>query len=312
MVTQRSFPFGIQASSVRFGVFAFGAALAACSASKPTEDATFTTSDASSSVSASASTGQGGASSGAGGSGQGGIDLTTATSGSGGSAPGGDVSVVITADNAYSFGYGDGNGITHFTQGQRAQTAGQIFNCGEGPEAYTVLGADAPNSAYLYIVSWDDYAVTQGVIGQFKRAGASALYTGDPKFEVCATGVDYSQSDTGPALSDINTQITNCNNGSGDTGATSSGWVNGAGAVTPGAVGQLAVGEANDSAPGGTFPGACPTDAAPPNVATIDNAAHWMWYQPGNIADAFHSTGTNTFRAYLIFRVAAQDLPTPK
>jgi hypothetical protein len=36
-----------------------------------------------------------------------------------------------------------------------------------------------------------------------------------------------------------------------------------------------------------------------------------MWYQPGGVADAFHSTGTNTFRAYLIFRLAAQDIPPP-
>ena len=35
----------------------------------------------------------------------------------------GPVDVVITADNAYSFGYGTNAAITNFTQGQRAQTA---------------------------------------------------------------------------------------------------------------------------------------------------------------------------------------------
>jgi hypothetical protein len=84
--------------------------------------------------------------------------------------------VVITADNAYSFGYGDANGITHFTQGTRALTAGQIFNCGEGPEAYKVPAADAPASAYLYIVTWDDLAVTQGVLGQFRRGSGTPLH----------------------------------------------------------------------------------------------------------------------------------------
>jgi len=34
-----------------------------------------------------------------------------------------------------------------------------------------------------------------------------------------------------------------------------------------------------------------------------------MWYQPGGVADPLPSTGTNTFRAYLIFRLAAEDLP---
>jgi hypothetical protein len=37
-----------------------------------------------------------------------------------------------------------------------------------------------------------------------------------------------------------------------------------------------------------------------------------MWYQPGGIANPFQSTGTNTFRAYLIFRVAAEDIPPPQ
>lgn len=222
-----------------------------------------------------------------------------------------DVNVVITADNAYSFGYGDVSGITHYTQGQRAQSAGQIFNCGEGPESYVVPAADAPASAYLYIVTWDDLSVTQGVLGQFLRVGGTALYTGDPKFEVCATGIDLSASTTGPTQAEVNTQIGICNSGKGDHALTSGGWVNSAGAVTPNAVGSLAIGEANDPAPGGTFPPTCPTGSMP-GVGTIDTASHWMWYQPGGVADAFHSTGTNTFRAYLIFRLAAQYIPPPK
>ncbi len=253
--------------------------------------------------------GQGGAGAGGGGSGQGGLDLS---GGSGGGGPAVDVDVVITADNAYSFGYGDADGITNFTQGSRAQTAGQIFNCGEGPEAYKVPAADAPPSAYLYVVTWDDLAVTQGVLGQFHRGNGLPLYTGDPLFEVCATGIDMQASQTGPTQSEINAQIALCNSGEGDPASTSAGWVNLAGAVTPGAVGSLAVGEANDTVAGGTFPPTCPTGLAPPGVASIDPASHWMWYQPGGIADPFHSTGVNTFRAYLIFRVAAKDLPPPE
>ena len=254
------------------------------------------------------------ASSGSGSGGEGGLDFGVGGSGTGVgggiSEPTTDVQVVITADNAYSFGYGDVAGITHFTQGQRAQSAGQIFNCGEGPESYVVPAADAPASAYLYIATWDDLAVTQGVLGQFVRVGGAALYTGDPKFEVCATGIDLSSSQTGPTQAEVNTQIAICNSGAGDHATTSGGWVNSAGAVTPGAIGSLAIGEANDAAPGGTFPPTCPTGAMPA-PGTIDTASHWMWYQPGGIADPFHSTGSNTFRAYLIFRLKAQDLPPP-
>lgn len=217
----------------------------------------------------------------------------------------GPVDVVITADNAYSFGYGTGDTITTFIQGQRAQTAGQIFNCGEGPEQYTVAEADAPEGAYLYIVTWDDLSVTQGVLAQFKRDTGTVL-TGDDRFEVCATGQDYSSSTTGPTQQIVNEQITACNAGAGSTTTTSMGWVNTAGAMagTSAAIGHLAVGEAND-AQAGAFPITCqPGQTASPG---IDSAAHWMWYDPmdGSSTDAFHSTGANRTKAFLIFRLSA-------
>lgn len=224
--------------------------------------------------------------------------------------PLGPVHVVITADNAYSFGYGTPDEITHFTQGQRALSAGEIFNCpiGEGPETYTIPEADAPDGAYLYIVTWDDLSVTQGVLGQFAR-DAATLYTGDGQFEVCATGIDYSSGPdalVGPSLAVINTEIARCNAGTGDPSTTSRGWVNTAGAVTPGATGMLAVGEMNDDA-GGTFPITCQPTAT---TEGIDSTASWMWYDPadGQGGDAFHSTGENRFKAFLIFRLGVADI----
>ena len=138
-----------------------------------------------------------------GGSSQGGDGGIIFAGGGGGAPPLVDVDVVITADNAYSFGYGDVNGITNFTQGTRAQTAGQIFNCGEGPEAYKVPAADAPPTAYLYIVTWDDLAVTQGVLGQFRRGMGVPLYTGDPLFQVCGTGINMQASQMGPTQTEL-------------------------------------------------------------------------------------------------------------
>jgi hypothetical protein len=215
-----------------------------------------------------------------------------------------DVDVVITADNAYSFGYGDANAIATYIPGTRAVTAGQIFNCpvGVGPEHYVVPGASAPLGAYLYVVSWDDLSVTQGVLGQFKR-DAAPLYTGDAAWEVCATGIDLSASATGPSQAEVNAQLAICNAGTGSATTTSKGWVNTAGAVTAGAIGAVAIGEANDTA-GGTFPQVCPAASG-----GVDLAAHWMWYTPGNVANPFQSTGTNTFRAYLIFRLPASEIP---
>jgi hypothetical protein len=223
------------------------------------------------------------------------------------SAASGPVDVVITADNAYSFGYGDIAGVTHFTQGTRALTSGDIFNCpvGTGPEEYTVAEADAPDTAYLYIVTWDDLEVTQGELGQFRRTSGT-VYTGDTRFEVCATGINYATGPdalTGPDEPTINAQISICNNGAGDATTTSKGWVNANGATTVGAAGKLAVGQANDGTED-TFPIVCQPTATTPG---IDSTAQWMWYDPldGQPGDAFHSDGTNRFKAFLIFRLAA-------
>ena len=227
-----------------------------------------------------------------------------------GPAASGPVHVVVTADNAYSFGYGDVGGISSFTQGTRAHQAGDIFNCpvGVGPEAYDVPAASAPPGAYLYIASWDDLEVTQGVLGVFSRDSGTVL-TGDMRFEVCGTGIDYStgpDEDTGPTQDIINAQIAICNAGTGDPATTTKGWVNSAGATTPNALGKLAVGEDNSDA-GGDFPITCQptqtTDGVPAD-------ARWMWWDPadGSVADPFRSTGVNTFRAFLIFRLAADSI----
>ena len=212
-----------------------------------------------------------------------------------GPAASGPVHVVVTADNAYSFGYGDVGGISSFTQGTRAHQAGDIFNCpvGVGPEAYDVPAASAPPGAYLYIASWDDLEVTQGVLGVFSRDSGTVL-TGDMRFEVCGTGIDYStgpDEDTGPTQDIINAQIAICNAGTGGSG-TSGGWVDGTHAITSGATGTLAIGERNDSGPiafprsaGNDFPDVCTTEehTTPPIPAdTIDGAAKWMWYLPAD------------------------------
>jgi hypothetical protein len=222
----------------------------------------------------------------------------------------GPVDVIITADNAYSFGYGDGTSMQHFTQGTRATTAGDIFNCpvGVGPEEYTVPEADAPAGAYLYIASWDDHEVTQGVIGQFARDNGTVT-TGQAPFDVCATGLDYvtgADATNGPTQAIINQQIAICNAGTGDPTTTSKGWVNATGPTTAGAIGLLAIGEANDDN-AGTFPIACASTATSKGISPT---AKWMWYDPqdGQAGDAFHSNGTNRFKAFLIFRLAADQI----
>ena len=161
-----------------------------------------------------------------------------------------DVHVLLTADNAYGFGYGSSAALVDYFEGVE-DGSDRIFLCSAacddetpcadnvecdifgtcnddrfGPETYVVPGDTAPANGYLYVVVWSDELVTQGLIGQFRTSDGSgtAVYTGSPDWEVCATGVDIDPQDADPTVSDINTQIANCNMGAAGT-TFSSGWI---------------------------------------------------------------------------------------
>lgn len=242
------------------------------------------------------------------------------------------VSVVFTADNAYAFAWGDATSLANYESRPNTSQAGDIFNCpvvtakaactssgGCGPEAYVVPAKDAPPTAYLYVVAWSDQGTTQGALGQFKRGTGDTLYTGDDAWEVCATGVEHnpaSSSDPGPSKADVEAKIALCT--AGDPSVPSRGWVDKSGAVTPGAVGNVAVGEDNARgrttdtgglATDGVFPITCQKNAD--GTPGIDPQARWMWYQPPGFttARAFTDNAGNATKTYLIFRVKAADIP---
>lgn len=231
--------------------------------------------------------------------------------------PPSDIDVVITADNAYSFAYGTVDNIAKFFGGVEAVTAGQIFNCGEGPEKYTVPAADAANAAYLYIMAWDDSAVTNGVIARFRRTDGGMgfgeeVFTGTPGWEVCATGLKYGIGQGGPTLAIINEYLGKCNAGALDPNLSSGGWVDEVGT----AIGAVAFGEDNttpyDGGPkaGNEFPLVCPMD--------MPAAARWMWFNwdPANVkppqSPFIFPGGQNPYHQFLIFRFAADLIPIPQ
>jgi hypothetical protein len=222
--------------------------------------------------------------------------------------PATDVEVIITSDNAYSFGWGDKNRINTFNFRTPSTTAEEIFSCASGPEKYTIPAAEAPISAYLYVIAWSDRSVTQGAVGQFQRKGGTPIFTGTEKWEVCATGDgSYVAPANGPAKDVVNAEITKCNAGSGSKDTTSGGWVSNTGPITPGAVGLLAIGEDNSTdrtaiTAANPFPIAC----------NIDPKAHWMWYAAPGDMSPFISTGGNTSREFLIFRLPTAAIPTVK
>ena len=250
----------------------------------------------------------------------GGSSGSSGTSGSNGGFPPGttdgapptppatDVEAVVTTDNAFSFGYGDGTTISTFIRGEGSDGPG-IFDCpvGHGPVAYLVPADKAPASAYLYIIAWADNAVTQGTLAQFKRVGGQAIYSGDGAWEVCATGKPYESLGPGPDQDTVNINIGECNKGAaGDT--FSKGWVTTSGALTAGAKGKLAFGEANDD-PGGDFPIVCQKDDA--GVSGIDAVARWMWFDPQDGQSPFVGNDDNRTKTFLLFRLPAAALPSP-
>lgn len=60
-----------------------------------------------------------------------------------------DVHVVITADNAYAFGWGYADRVTKLSGRPMTVVAGDIFNCpiGVGPEAYDIPAKRLPMTA---------------------------------------------------------------------------------------------------------------------------------------------------------------------
>lgn len=229
-----------------------------------------------------------------------------------------DIEVVITADNAYAFAYGSDDDISKYYGGVEAVTAGQIFNCGEGPETYVIPYAETIGTTQLYIIAWADSSVTQGVLARFRRKGGGGgfgedVFTGTKGWQVCATGIDYQPGSGGPPLAQINEYIGKCNAKSLDPNTTSVGWVDEVGTQ----YGAVAFGEDNttpyDGGPkaGNEFPLVCP--------AVMPAEAHWMWFNwdPPNVKPPgspflWPGGGPNPDHQFLIFRLAAELLPDPQ
>ena len=238
--------------------------------------------------------------------------------------PPADVHVVITGDNAYGFGYGAASGLTSYFSGREAALSCDIFCCsapctmdsdcslgtcdpfgtcnddGRGAETYVVPGTETSSEEYLYIVAWSDDRVTQGILGQFVADGVGTpRYTGDPGWEVCATGMDYDIGDGGPTTDVIDVQLGVCNGG----GGASLGWVGG----EPRDGMALAVGEPNEEGSGGDFQGVCTN---PSRGDSISSEARWMWFDEDvdDGSSAFRSSSADGHGEFLIFRLRIQTL----
>jgi hypothetical protein len=212
------------------------------------------------------------------------------------------IDVRITADNAYRLGVGPGF-IPSSPNVENCLSASEIFPCGSGPEQYTVT---ANSNDYLYIVAYDKDSGTQGVLGQFQFGTNAAIYTGDPAWQVCASGTNFDCNSGGPLVQQIVNDINVCN--TGDPLMTSKAWVDTNGT----AIGKLAVGEVNGPppppVPGDVFQQACTTIQSPSQGINVQ--ARWMWYNwdPANASIKPFDTNSADDE-YLIFRLPVREVP---
>jgi len=226
-----------------------------------------------------------------------------------------DINATVTADNAYSFGWGDANGVgpsfgggTYVGASISPDNSLLFKDCpgGPGPNAYGVETYSIPAPKvlpgnHLYVAAFSDDSDRQGLLGTFLDTVSNVqIYTGDTRWQVCATGENYQGNeltegiaDGVPSLATINARIADCNawtaaGGSGPA-TTSGGWVDSS--IDYG-LGKIYRGNHND--------GSAPKWGA---ITCIPSTAQWMWFnsQPGVIADPTGAGGNH--KEFLIFRL---------
>jgi hypothetical protein len=208
------------------------------------------------------------------------------------------VVATLTVDNGFSFIWDDGMSGQIFVRGKNAITSPEIFDCpvGFGPEEYS-LPVPAIANGYLYMAAWADATTQAGFLGKFVRAGKTTL-TGDIGWEVCAVGEFYDRVTMGPSATRIISAIAECNAGT----TASRGWVNATGPVTPGAKGELTVGDFNDGS--GIWNLTCQNDVT---GRGIPQSARWIWWDPDDGGLRFDNAGNRT-QTFHIYRIASTAL----
>lgn len=219
-----------------------------------------------------------------------------------------DVRMQLTADNAYMVGVGSALKLSNLSAPVVNGSAAEIFGCPNGTEFYTI---SAPLHGYLYVVAWSDESVTQGVLGEFRRAEqfsyltAPPIYSGDHRWNVYATGIDFDGL-PGPSQALVEQQLALADLGTGDPLTSSQGWVDESGALCDQFyefAGVLAVGEPND----GLAPNSQCGNAFP-KVCDLNKKPKWMWYLNWNLFSCAFTPGAD-HDEFLIFRFPVEKLP---
>lgn len=177
----------------------------------------------------------------------------------------------ITADNHYalytsvanSFSYHGGNELgASGNPGRYNWSVAEMFEFQAGD--------------FLYIAAWSDDAVAQGVLAEFFVPSLGTIRSGDPRWQVFATGLNRGDGDPHPAANEIAAHV-----GFADSNDL---W-------------EIPyVGETNGVQPWGF-------------IAGISGEAEWMWRDSDSVSDPLR--GGFGQGEMLIFRTATPPVPAP-
>ena len=182
-----------------------------------------------------------------------------------------DVSVQLTADNAYAIYTGTSTEAIALHANESNALAQDIVNA----ESYNFNMATGD---VVYVVAYSDDQTSQGLLAEFNIDGI-ILTTSNTDWEVMATGIDLDPGNAPPTLDQLTTQIGLANAGNVPSG----GWV-------PSTIGEL-----NDGS-GPNFPTL--------QVSSMSTTVNWAWYESGNCTGTGQpfKPGCN-HDEYLVFRM---------
>jgi hypothetical protein len=174
----------------------------------------------------------------------------------------------ITADNHYAL-YTSTSGIFSYHGGNE-------LGAGGSPGSYNWSVAEPVTFAegdFLYIAAWSDDSVAQGVLASFNSPGLGTILSGDPRWQVFATGINRNDGSAHPTTTEVSGHVLNAD--------TNNLW------ETP------FVGGNNGISPWG-------------NIAGISGNARWMWFNTPGDSDPLQ--GGSAAGEMLIFRTV---VPAP-
>jgi len=176
----------------------------------------------------------------------------------------------FTCDNAYAVWVGDDSSVNSLV----LQGVNNYIEQIRSGEAVTFNVPNNFQECYLYLITWSDDAVYQGVIGSF--TGTVQVDTSDPRWQVLQTKDDIDPQDNAPTAAQINAKI--------NIAATNDAVANGAGGACAQGIWNANSGSVSGE-PCWTDPYLGPTNAihsfpfnAFGSISGVSNNAKWMWY----------------------------------